>query len=580
MRRVWFGQTVAAALVVVLIAVAGCSGHEESWHSPEGATAEVDADGFDISAGAVEVSGGPGVAPTGTDAKVVPLAQAIPNSAGEILFSAGEAAAITLDSGAIQPSTPLRVVFRLDTTTVQAQIDAGRVPALYLVSDDGSSADLISAEWDSAAGTLTAEVPHLTIAFPTFFDIAAFLREIDAAIGRALGLSYPKPDCVGKPVAGNNYSVGAVDHDVAWSCITAGDPSGTNRVTIGLHANTPYVWKVSTTPKPKTVRQRGVDIATYPAGALFKAILDNDNDPDTMLLPAGSVDLEFDSSATMPTGGVLSRDDAMYMVGLLGFGIGTALEKLNIKKYKELVEASEITRCFADVADSSRELGRQISGDAIGDWLKAVLGCISGAAAIVGFIFGPLGATILGAQQQSMAILNPRLSTRTANFTISSRLKATGKWTDPTVVVTTNSVGAVILGMSDTEIEAAANVTFEGRCTQCDSSPYVDLSPADQYPIYSSVTNTLNGYSDRSLRVYLRNGQTRSGQVVITDEGFRLGDSVQELRRIYGTRLHPYEVLGMYSIKGYKVDGPNGYIIFNTLETNGTSVHEFWVKQR
>jgi hypothetical protein len=155
-----------------------------------------------------------------------------------------------------------------------------------------------------------------------------------------------------------------------------------------------------------------------------------------------------------------------------------------------------------------------------------------------------------------------------------------GKWTDPVVIVTTNSIGAAVLGMSDEEIETAANVKFEGRCTRCDSPPYVDMSPADQYPVYFSSTTNMNGNSYRSLHVSLRDGQQRSGQDVVTDEGFHLGGSVQELRQIYGSRLQPYESIGMYTIKGYKVDGPDGYIIFNAADTNGKVIHEFWVKQR
>jgi pimeloyl-ACP methyl ester carboxylesterase len=159
--------------------------------------------------------------------------------------------------------------------------------------------------------------------------------------------------------------------------------------------------------------------------------------------------------------------------------------------------------------------------------------------------------------------------------------QAAGKWTDPEVVVTTNSIGAAELGMSDDEIETAANVRFiKISCTDCDATPSVDLAPSDQYPLYFSSTIGSNGKLYRSLHVSLRNGQQHCGQNVVTDEGFLLGSSVDELRRIYGSRLKPFEALGMDTIKGYKVDGPDSYIIFNTANTNGKAVHEIWVEQR
>lgn len=158
--------------------------------------------------------------------------------------------------------------------------------------------------------------------------------------------------------------------------------------------------------------------------------------------------------------------------------------------------------------------------------------------------------------------------------------RAAGKWTDPVVVVTPNSVGAVELGISDEEIQAVANVRFRTDA----HGAFTELPPA--YAFYESSTINLTDPSAdpylwyREISVSLQNGQQSDGQVVVTPEGFRLGGSVDDLRRIYGDRLRPYESLGLNSVRGFVLAGDGGYLIFNSIDRNGVEVHEFVVTQR
>ena len=99
------------------------------------------------------------------------------------------------------------------------------------------------------------------------------------------------------------------------------------------------------------------------------------------------------------------------------------------------------------------------------------------------------------------------------------------------------------------------------------------------YPRFQShtVNNSDPVYAYHFLSVSLDAGQLQSTQVVKTAEGFRLGDSVDELRRIYGDRIRPYEALGMNSVRGYVLVGDGGYLVFNAIDRDGAAVHEFIV---
>lgn len=153
-----------------------------------------------------------------------------------------------------------------------------------------------------------------------------------------------------------------------------------------------------------------------------------------------------------------------------------------------------------------------------------------------------------------------------------------GGWADPVVIVTPNSVGAATLSMNNDEVAAAAGVRLIRPCTQCDGFPYADLP--DGYPSYIASISGDGG----QFRVWLPDRRPAPMQVVQTAEGFPLGGSVDELRRIYGDRIRPYYALGMYSVNGYALDSADGHLVFNAIADHGTelgpTVHEFWVTDK
>jgi hypothetical protein len=315
-------------------------------------------------------------------------------------------------------------------------------------------------------------------------------------------------------------------------------------------------------------------------------------------LLAGGNQIEFSlakSGGRRADGVMMTPDPGAYLLTALDFalatydfvleraGAGTAMEKL-----RTALAGGQCLIGFSELA-STKLSTSQDAARFFSTALQTAMDC--GAIALknadLGFILSAIVAPVVWVMDGVKLAINGLIATAEAAFdttgygiVINRPAQATGKWADPMVVVTTNSIGAAELGMSDSEIESAANVKFKTSCTHCDGDPYVDMAPTDQYPIYSSSTTNLNGKSYRALRVSLRNGQQHSGQEVVTDEGFSLGGSVEELRQIYGNRLKPYEALGLFTIKGYKVDGPDSYIIFNTAKTNGKAVHEIWVEQR
>ncbi len=112
----------------------------------------------------------------------------------------------------------------------------------------------------------------------------------------------------------------------------------------------------------------------------------------------------------------------------------------------------------------------------------------------------------------------------------------------------------------------------------CDEAPSADLAP-ERYPTYLSVTTNTEGRSFRSIEVGFEETGPQPDQIVTTEEGFVLGDSVTDLRRIYGDRLERYEVMGLSDISGYVLADDGNFLIFNAARTNGTFVHEIIVAE-
>lgn len=195
-------------------------------------------------------------------------------------------------------------------------------------------------------------------------------------------------------------------------------------------------------------------------------------------------------------------------------------------------------------------LAQQISCAAL---LSAVVGC----------------AGISGTPQSvSSAVTSSSESTSTTAATTTEKADVSGLWTDALVVVSTDSVGAAKLGMTEEEVEEAAGVTVTIECTQCDANPAAELVPKEDFARFEARSNCAG------FDITLNPGQK---QTVSTEAGFKLGGSVDELQELYGSELDPFTNQGMLEFDGFVITGDTGKLIFQISNSDSSVIDAFYV---
>lgn len=136
--------------------------------------------------------------------------------------------------------------------------------------------------------------------------------------------------------------------------------------------------------------------------------------------------------------------------------------------------------------------------------------------------------------------------------------KPSGRWTDSTVVITGNSLGAVTRGMSLAQASAAAGVTIDEGGDGEDGNETV--------PNLSILA--IQG------QCFVAGNYDRSTPKVVTPDGFALGQTVDQLKAIYGSRLaytagtvttgNGYLSAGQRINVGYFVHDSGGLLFFQT----------------
>jgi hypothetical protein len=123
-------------------------------------------------------------------------------------------------------------------------------------------------------------------------------------------------------------------------------------------------------------------------------------------------------------------------------------------------------------------------------------------------------------------------------------------------VITTNSLGAVRVGMSLAQAQEASG---EVLATHGDGQ-YTGSAPGLEYQA---------GYGSEACLVASPPSPVR------TENGLTFGDSLERLRSAYGTALKYYSAAGgMNDPNSYYIHDRNGYLFFHlTADSSGTVTH-------
>jgi hypothetical protein len=129
-------------------------------------------------------------------------------------------------------------------------------------------------------------------------------------------------------------------------------------------------------------------------------------------------------------------------------------------------------------------------------------------------------------------------------------------WSDKQLLITPQSLGAVRVGMTQAQAEAAAGMNFDGSG---DGAAYSTTAPNGYPHLYVHAHPKVNCFG----------AQGGDGAVkVVTAKGFTLGSSVQNLLDTYGSRARPFtDPAGISPGSGYIVSSPDGDLVFTVDQT-------------
>lgn len=267
----WFKSSVAATVIVTLVAAAGCSdgnkraqsGSKKTTSStsarPKSVTKKVGSVSVEIPAAAF------------ADPSLVKVSAAPPQIL-DALGTAVENGSISMDAGGQQPAVPVAV-----SADVGDAPEPGSIPIAYLVSADGSKT-LLEAKWDQTKKVATAQVPH--------FSNLSFLWTLPSKIGGAIKEAFSwweseltgavkQPECVGKAaevLGATSVAAGSggvnTDKGVAWACATPTGYELYSSTTIPLRVDVPEGATFTTSRPDKLWDRLAVDwaIAALKAG--------------------------------------------------------------------------------------------------------------------------------------------------------------------------------------------------------------------------------------------------------------------------------------------------------------------------
>ncbi|TSE01989.1 VWA domain-containing protein [Skermania sp. ID1734] len=134
-----------------------------------------------------------------------------------------------------------------------------------------------------------------------------------------------------------------------------------------------------------------------------------------------------------------------------------------------------------------------------------------------------------------------------------------GAWTDEMLVITPQSLGAVKRGMSPAQAQEAAGVSVVVE----DGS--IEPQTAGSTPNLALLGNVEIHVAPQRISVSMHQALPISKPEIRTAQGFALGASLIELRRIYGSRLRPIASTANSSANFYTVDADGGAIIFGEM---------------
>lgn len=352
--------------LVVSLTVTSCS---LPWQAPAPSEDVSSETSLTSEGGTIEIDGArvqavAGTAPEGTRLAGDFQEEALPSALGDEFQAASKPLSIQLGDG-LQPQKPLTVTIPIDRSLLEGFDESAPALAVMIITEGNDKPDLVQGSWDSAAGTVTAKVPHLSIVQAIHFDAGKWVDNIKATMLQSLALEYPKPACADDTVtiAGNTYS--AVSQWAEWTCLSNTDGS----LTATAHSNSPIPFMVTSKPAaPGRITtdfsRSGVMTAPFANALGFSGTVGQ-----AIMFAGGSTEFTFDHPAD---GASLAFSELpeILLLSVLTQSLDEAFDKFGQKLHLDKLSGMA---CWGDIVATS--LDPTLSVETASGMVKSVLSC-------------------------------------------------------------------------------------------------------------------------------------------------------------------------------------------------------------
>lgn len=250
----------AAAFTAIVLGVASC---DPPRTGPPATDTTVSESGADLTIAGVKIVVPAGAVAAGTKVNAafddrVPKGASTPN-----LKILSKGFKITLGEG-LQPAKPLTVTIPVDKTLLASGQDTASSVAMMIQSEGADAPDLVAATWDQAAGTVTAQVPHLSSFWPVQLDLTPLMNGVRDTLRQVWNIESPRPACADQPVKIGTTTYSPISPPSAWLCLEQSNGS----LTVVATPNSPVPFLISTSPASSANSRPDMSVANVVSAAM------------------------------------------------------------------------------------------------------------------------------------------------------------------------------------------------------------------------------------------------------------------------------------------------------------------------
>lgn len=324
-------------LVVFLTAAAAVTWSVLAVNDDRNKTTRVDDDGFSMSVADVRISAPAGVAEPGTQVTAAAATKDVSGAVYGAATALHDGVDISLEGGG-QPQRPVQLEFDISKDVSVPDEESVFVLAY---SDGQEVPDILPAQWDPTARTVTATTEHFSQIKPVRVDVGKLMEGFKAELEKVVRMTTDQPECFGEdPLAGeSSIVVTAIEDQIAWPCLQLeGD-----KLTLLMQSNSPVTWEFSSDPAVDPLTPTAYTAAGVITAALHPYI--EGGREQGILMPKETMRVEY-RLADLPVRGDLDAVPAMMLVHLLA----TTLQAM-IPDGVQWAEKVARAECLASIAD-------------------------------------------------------------------------------------------------------------------------------------------------------------------------------------------------------------------------------------